>query len=88
VLGRREGSNTEERRRANGEKSRREERERERERERKRKREKEEERERGRERKREKRRAGDIRPHNSLLNIANCNTDPLNLSGCYLLARK
>ena len=40
------------------------------------------------ERRREERRAKeiqstrDIRPHNSLLNIANCSADPLNLSGC------
>ena len=46
------------------------------------------------ERRREERRAKeiqstrDIRPHNSLLNIANCSADPLNLSGCYLPARK
>jgi len=37
---------------------------------------------------RERQQAENIWPHNSLLNIANCNADPLNLLECYLLARK
>lgn len=37
---------------------------------------------------RERQRTENIRPHNSLLNIANCSADPLNLLGCYPLARK